>query len=51
MAARRRRGHSLLESLIVMAIIAILLGMLSPCLVKAVQMARRTAGTAQSSRQ
>ncbi len=39
---RGRWGRTLLETVIVLAIIAILLALFTPCLVKARQMARRT---------
>lgn len=44
MGRARRRGHTLMEMMVVVAIILIALGLLMPCYFHALKMARRTAG-------
>ena len=44
---RSRRGHTLIETVVVMAIILIVMGILAPCLAKALKMSRKAAGQAE----
>jgi prepilin-type N-terminal cleavage/methylation domain-containing protein len=40
----QRRGHTLMETMVVVAIILIAIGILMPCYFNALKMARKTAG-------